>query len=244
MKCSKSKGRAIKILLVIMIIFLNITIINVEATNRKIGVVGNNIKGKTKVLDMFLSIPNISGLENKDKEKAINENIEKEAVEFGNKIKLLSEEEKEYIGYNEEANVYEALVNFTIPYNNGEFLSLLVDHYSYTGGAHGITYRKNYNIDAKTGDVLKLKDIFKDNYDYEKIINNIIKKEIGKDKESFFQDSFHGINEDTNFYIEKENMVVYFQLYEITPYASGFPKFKIPLKDVESGIKLSLKSII
>ncbi|WP_368668759.1 RsiV family protein [Sporosarcina sp. 6E9] len=40
-----------------------------------------------------------------------------------------------------------------------------------------------------------------------------------------------------DFYIADTSLVVYFQLYEITPYYLGFPYFPIPILDVADIIK-------
>ncbi|MEW8956253.1 DUF3298 and DUF4163 domain-containing protein [Clostridium sp.] len=243
MNLNKNKRKIVKILIIIIFTFLNISVLNVEAITRKIVVSENKIKGKTDVLDMELNIPEIRGLENKDKEKSINEEIDKNAVAFGHKIKLLAEEDRKYYMNNkEDGDIYEAVVDFSTPYNNGEFLSLLIDNYSYTGGAHGITYRKSFNIDGKSGEVLLLKDLFKDNYNYKKIIDNIISKEIEKNKENFLYGEFNGIEEDIDFYMEEEYLIIYFQLYEIAPYVSGFPEFRIPIKELAKGLKKEFKN--
>lgn len=45
---------------------------------------------------------------------------------------------------------------------------------------------------------------------------------------------FEGIRPDQDYYIVDNVLVIYFQLYEISPYAAGFPYFPIPLYKIES----------
>ncbi|MNJ68656.1 hypothetical protein D3C77_649230 [compost metagenome] len=43
---------------------------------------------------------------------------------------------------------------------------------------------------------------------------------------------FTGIDNNVDFYIEPGNLKVYFQLYDYTAYAAGFPEFSFPLTGV------------
>ena len=56
----------------------------------------------------------------------------------------------------------------------------------FTGGAHGITTRLSYSVDNKTGKELQLSDLFKNGYDYKKVINFEIENAIQMDKDKYF----------------------------------------------------------
>ena len=43
-----------------------------------------------------------------------------------------------------------------------------------------------------------------------------------------FKDSFTGIDNNQNFYIDEDNLYIYFKPYDIAPYSAGFVTFKIP----------------
>jgi len=108
---------------------------------------------------------------------------------------------------------------------------LYIDYYSYTGGAHGFTDRRAYNIDLTTGRELRLSDLFAPDFNYISIINEEIKKQIQAGDEIFFDGElgFQSITENQPFYIEEGNLVIYFGLYEIAPYAAGIQEFRFPL---------------
>ena len=93
-----------------------------------------------------------------------------------------------------------------------------------------------------TGKNLNLKELFKDDFDYKKIMNEVITKEISKDKEIYFNDGkdFKGIKDNQDFYISDEGIVVYFQVYEIAPYSSGIREFLIPKAKIENGLKIKI----
>lgn len=86
---------------------------------------------------------------------------------------------------------------------------------------------------------MKLEDIFKKDFLYKDVINNEISRQIKKDPDRYFtgKDGFNGINENQNFYIKNKKLVIYFELYEIAPYASGISEFVIPNKIIKENMK-------
>ena len=46
--------------------------------------------------------------------------------------------------------------------------------------------------------------------------------------ENYFIDVFKGIGDNVQYYLTKDDIVIFFQLYEIAPYSAGIPEFKIP----------------
>ncbi|MCK4260687.1 MAG: DUF3298 domain-containing protein [Halanaerobiales bacterium] len=123
--------------------------------------------------------------------------------------------------------------NHQVTLLNNDLLSLGITYYEYTGGAHGMYYLESYNIDLKTGNQLSLKE-FADREDYKEIINEEIKKQIEEEKELYFEGDFISISDDPPFYIEDDNIVIYFSLYEIAPYSSGMPTFEIPISRMQN----------
>lgn len=130
---------------------------------------------------------------------------------------------------------YEILSKYTVTKDNGLIISLFNDYYEFLGGAHGMTTKTSYTVDKKKESLLTLEDLFTKGYDYKTIINSQIKEQISKKPQDYFDSGseFKGISEKQNFYIEDDNLVIYYQLYELAPYVFGFPQFKIPLKSFE-----------
>lgn len=205
-------------------------LVNFQSKNEEVNDIVDKVieeKGKYVVVDVI--IPIIKNIENKKREDEINNKIQKWTEEWINDIKLIAKE-------NLDTNVaplfpYEANAKYQVK-NNKTLLSLYIDYYQYTGGAHGITTRKPYNIDKKSGNELNVKDLFSEGYDYRNTINKVIKGEIEKNKDMYFTGSegFSGIKDNQGFYIEDDNLVIYFGQYEIAPYAAGMPEFKLPLE--------------
>ncbi len=126
----------------------------------------------------------------------------------------------------------ELLASFEIKNNQRGILSLNLIVYSFTGGAHGMTIIKSLTFDTKTGKQYELKDLFKPGSDYVKKLSDIIREDIKKWDVQLLYPPFKEIRPDQDFYIADTSLVIYFQLYEITPYVWGFPYFPIPILDL------------
>lgn len=130
---------------------------------------------------------------------------------------------------------YEAYTDYFVSYNQDCAISLYFDQYEYTGGAHGNTLRYSDSWNLPYSRPIVLKDLFYDRKDYQEyIIQNIIKQidnEIASGNGAYFDDYAELVRanfKENNFYLTEEGVVVYFQQYDIAPYASGMPTFLIP----------------
>ena len=155
--------------------------------------------------------------------------------------KDLFNESKEIYEYNHSNGypimVYELNYDFEITYNDNFILSLFSNEYIFTGGAHGSTVRKSQNWDMKLGEQFKLDSVFKDDPNYLLfILRDIIRQielQIEQDSQQYF-DNYCCLVLDTfnpnQFYLyDKNTIVIFFGQYDIAPYSSGIPTFKIPI---------------
>jgi len=125
--------------------------------------------------------------------------------------------------------------------NKNGLLSIPVEYYQFTGGAHGATEKRPYNFDLKTGRVIVLGDIFKEGYNYKKVINQEIKRQIKENNDLYFTGpgmGFETIKVNQPFYLVDGGLTVYFAQYEIAPYADGIPEFKLPFTLFGNNVKI------
>ncbi|MFC4600702.1 DUF3298 and DUF4163 domain-containing protein [Cohnella hongkongensis] len=121
---------------------------------------------------------------------------------------------------------------YEIKTNERGVLSLSLLNYTFTGGAHGNTLQRSLTFDADTGRSYKLGELFKPNVDYKARINRIIEAQI-QSRRLPLLDSYPGIGDDQEYYIADKALVVYFPLYELVPYAWGFPYFPISVYEIQ-----------
>lgn len=185
------------------------------------------ITKNTEYINSIINIP-ILITENKDIEKNINDSIKNDIMQSYYKVEedakaYLSNTPKEYI----QPYIYN--ITFDVKKNSDNMLSILTKYYQHSGGAHGFYENKSYNIYMEDGKNLNLADLFKENSDYKKVINNIIREKIKESKEEY---TFKSISDNQKFYIEDDKIVIYFDLYEIAPFAAGIPEFSIDANSV------------
>lgn len=123
---------------------------------------------------------------------------------------------------------------FEIKNNQRGILSLTIGNYAFTyPSAHGLTIVKGLTFDVNSGDSIELEDLFKPGTDYVKVLSDIVEQQI-KDREIQLLDEFKGIKPDQDFYIADKSLVLFFQLYEITPYYMGLQYFPISVYQLQA----------
>lgn len=197
--------------------------------------IAKDIQETDELVEINVQIPQIQGLKDLSFQEQLNKEISNNILGEIEEIKAQAREAAELAekeGW--EHRTHTLQIDFALK-ENGPILSFLVNSYSYTGGANGITRIDTYNINTITNQQLRLQDLFKPEADYQTIINEIILNQIGeqeKDQDKMYftgEMGFETIGEEQDFYIEDDHLVILFQKYEIAPGAMGTPEFKIPM---------------
>ena len=197
-----------------------------------------------KYLKSKLEIPVITG-DNKEISDKVNKKIKDDILNYYKQS--LKEAEDFQQDFDTENSNFVADASYEIKKNTDNFISLNIYHYKYSGGAHGDYEYIPYNIDMRKGNFLTLKDLFKDNYDYKSKINNEINsqiKELEKKQNAEGVYDFTGIHDNVKYYVDRDNLVFFFDLYEIAPYAAGIPEFSINIDKFNNNIKDEYKFIL
>ncbi|MGQ3479706.1 PdaC/SigV domain-containing protein [Paenibacillus sp. TY11] len=165
--------------------------------------------------------PQISGNQlNPEAQQAINSVLKKHAegvMAAGKKMMAEGEATTE--------RPYEFGNDFAIAYNKDGILSVIMQDYSYTGGAHGMTARKGYTFSLADGKLLQLSDVLKANPNYKKFLNADLKKKIDALQAGEGFGKFKELAADQNFYVTSSGVTIVFDLYDYAPYAYGIPEF-------------------
>ncbi|WP_308639518.1 WG repeat-containing protein [Paenibacillus silvisoli] len=127
--------------------------------------------------------------------------------------------------------------DFEVAFFKNQLLQLELTGYNYPfGAAHGMPTRVYAKIDLVSGKMYELKDLFKPGSDYVKVLSDIVGKMIKEDPQYsyVFPDTYKGIRPDQPFFVTEDALHLYFEPYEIAPYAAGFPTFTIPFAEIRS----------
>ena len=184
------------------------------------------VASKTDIVEINVELPVLP--ENSALMKKINEKIKQSYVNTRAEIEAGAQEAKKA-----GATIfpYSLFTSYRVPWNQDGLLSIVCQSYQFTGGAHGMTYKTAYNIDITGERLLSLADFFPEHPDHVQYVKEEIKKAIQAEPEYYFEDALETIDaweEEFSFYVDNENVVVFFHPYDIAPYAGGFREFPIP----------------
>ena len=122
--------------------------------------------------------------------------------------------------------------SFEIKTNQRHVLSLSLINYAYSGGAHGNTLIRSLTFDTATGKSYSLRELFKPGSNYVERLSAHVAAQIKSRGIPVLYD-FKSIRPDQDYYIADKALVLYFQLYELTPYVYGFPYFPISVYAIQ-----------
>ncbi|WP_127499475.1 WG repeat-containing protein [Paenibacillus glycanilyticus] len=125
--------------------------------------------------------------------------------------------------------------DFEVTLFKKNLLEIEMTGYNYpAGAAHGMPTKVYAHIDVSNGDMYTLKDLFKPGSDYVKVLSDIVGEQIKTDPQYdyVFPDTYKGIKPDQPFFVTQDALHLYFEPYEIAPYAAGFPEFRIPYSQI------------
>lgn len=131
------------------------------------------------------------------------------------------------------STLVEMIGYFEIKNNQRDVLSFTFTNYAYHyQAAHGMTFINSLTYDLEKQKPCELKDLFKPNSNYVERLSRIIQEQI-KQRDIPLINEFKEIAPNQDYYIADKTIVIYFQLYDLTPYVFGFPMFPISVYDIQ-----------
>ncbi|MGL5718178.1 MAG: DUF3298 domain-containing protein [Paraclostridium sp.] len=136
-----------------------------------------------------------------------------------------------------QENKYNLLIfiDYEITLNKNHLISIPIVFSESTKYNRLISYINTYNYDTNNKKI-ELKDIFKDNFNYQSYINKHIENET--------QTIFKGITENQTFYITPQSIIICFSSYELDSQYPGIDEFEIPFKLIKSNLSDYTKKYI
>ena len=142
-------------------------------------------------------------------------------------------------GRAQDGNSYYKGIESHVQLYDKDLLVYRIDYNEYTGGAHGIYMATFLNMDLTLMRPLRLDDIFVG--DYKDALTDLIWNQLMADNkvnthealEDMGYASTGDIAPTENFYLSKEGITFYYNVYDITPYSMGPVKVTIPFSMME-----------
>ncbi|WP_298542207.1 DUF3298 and DUF4163 domain-containing protein [uncultured Aquimarina sp.] len=139
----------------------------------------------------------------------------------------------------EEIIPYEASIYSDVSFQNSDILSIVIDSYLFTGGAHGSGNTRYLNMDLKTGKLIENKKLLNNYDEFSSFAEKAFRKtyEIPEDA-SINSTGFFFENETfilpTNIGITDDHLILWYNQYEIASYAEGPIELKFNKKEVSN----------
>lgn len=217
----------------------------VLSTENPILINPKEIEDTKEYIKVDLIIPVLHGCKSTEIQDHINTSIENDAMEFKNQMEQAAKEyAEEAKRKGEPIDPYTISTIYRVTYNQNNIISISVIYHEYIDGKNHYI-KTAYNFDTETGKSLGLKDLFKEGVDYRKIIDTEVRKELIRNKDNYLPDAatkFKGIAMDQPFYIEDDNLAIFFGFHQIAPIESKIPIIKIPFSSLKDHLKPTLLS--
>lgn len=122
---------------------------------------------------------------------------------------------------------------YLVHFNTANILSLTITESLFPEqAAHPMAFLKAFTMNARTGQTYQLSELFKFGSDYKARINDLIQQQTIRRGITFIA-PYNGLKETSQeFYLSAKAIIVFYQIYEYTPYVYGFLKFEIPYEQV------------
>lgn len=213
----------------------------------------------TGLVDFYYSYPVIENEKNDTLIKKINEIYKKDAEAFYESVKteylseaqarhsyLKSEEAKEYAGY-ERYPLMAFSLDYSVTLDRNNLLSITQTYYYDFGGAHPTTSKVSRTFDLKERKELKLEDILNGSErEIEmaafRAFDNYLKEELGEDPEyaAMVKSEMKKEFDNICYYLDDDSLVIYYQVYQVGPYAMGYPKARMYYENNKDWFKIDL----
>lgn len=144
--------------------------------------------------------------------------------------------------YPENIVPWEAKIEGEVSYENQKIVSIIMDSYIFTGGAHGYGSTSFLNFDTRTGKELSVEDIFINPEEFTVFVETIFRKQndlnpgvnINSTGFMFEDDQFH-LPQSIGF--DQQGIILIYNPYEIASYADGQTKIHVPIAQAKPYIK-------
>lgn len=136
---------------------------------------------------------------------------------------------------------FEVRTGSEVVFNNGKYLTLAINGYTYMGGAHGSPTEALKTFDAKSGKILNWDDLVTDVAAVQALAEKKVRKERADVfKEGFDFDDTFNFTLPANYGLTEEGLFLYYEHYEIMPYALGATEITLTFEELGPLAKIKL----
>lgn len=175
--------------------------------------------------------------------KAVKDHVMENVDEFRQIVSEMTDQDRKFLP---EGVNYTLDMGYTVEYAGPKFISVSLGKSTYTGGAHPNHWTSTVNFDVTGMKVLQLSDLFKSNSDWLQKISDLAIADLKAERNELTDDEWiergAGPAEDNfkSWAITKEGLKLFFDPYQVGPYAAGGFEAVIPYNKIPVNIASDL----
>ena len=201
---------------------------NGKPVSSSFAIEGQSTEESTEFLEIDLSIPVLSGFDSAEIiNKEIGESIAAARAEVEDAASMMESDQSQL-----KAGLH---TNYLYS-KNGDLVSLWMMFDNYTGGAHGLYWIEPHTFNIATGEIYNFSGLFKEGNASASLVTDKIIDKIKENPELYFESAVGTVKNyqnDFQFYINGNQLVVFFSLYDITAYAGGIQYFDMDAEELK-----------
>lgn len=230
---SKQKFGKLRFLTVLMLVLVLAACGNDgKPVSSSFGIEGRSTEESGDHLEIDLSIPMLSGF---DSAEAINGEIADSVAKARGDIEQAAAELAK-----DRSQMKAGLHSNYLYSKNGDIASLWIMFDNYTGGAHGLYWIEPYTFNTATSERYNFSDLFQEGKASAAVITGEILDKISKNSDLYFEsaeETVKNYEDEFPFYINGNQITVFFPLYDIAPYAGGIQYFDFNAETLKDLLK-------
>lgn len=134
----------------------------------------------------------------------------------------------------EQVDFNEVLGTYDVMLNKNNILSILFSMYTYVNrAAHGFTAYSSLTVNTETGQIYNFNDLFNPKINYTVFLNQYANDYIANNNIQLIN-PYDGVRPNQQYYLTPNSLVMYYQVYEYTPYYYGLFKIEIPYSKIRN----------
>lgn len=137
--------------------------------------------------------------------------------------------------------------SYFIPFDRNGLLSIATQNYQYAGGAHGSFIVEGYTFDLSDGRELTLDDILSGTHEENlAFLKAAFFEYLTEDYQPYADEFRHEAEaemEHVSFYLTNDGLSLFFQQYQVGPYALGMPTAHIPYLGHQERFRVDLSGV-
>lgn len=222
--------------------FFLIIVKNIFCISDSITVISKDIYKCTEDTSVYVKIsyPQLKNLQNVDVQNKVNLFLENQFLQF---LQVYEEfiADSEFLAEYPADWVFSFEASYKTSYLSNDFLSIVMDYYEFTGGAHGNYFSQGFNFRLSDGKLFKLNDIIKETqfdnlslFCEQEILNQFNSNSLFD--VGLFENEIN-LTSEQDFFIKPNYLIIQFDPYEIAPYSFGSIEIELSFGRIKNLLK-------